>query len=209
MPRAELTLTIPDDIWIGDVSRTNADATFRILAALPGEESGVGLAEVTAEDLPAVLRDVESREAVLTMEILSHRDETALIQFETSTPLLLFPVQGSGIPLEMPFTLQNGKAVWEITAPQDRLSELGEQLSDFGIPFSVERVQQHVESEQLLTESQLELLEAAVEEGYYDTPRNCSLTELAESVGIAKSTCSETLHRAEEKVVKQFVDDLR
>ncbi|GGN92883.1 MULTISPECIES: helix-turn-helix domain-containing protein [Haloarcula] len=209
MPRAELTLTIPDDIWIGDVSRTNADATFRILAALPGEESGVGLAEVTAEDLPAVLRDVESREAVLTMEILSHRDETALIQFETSTPLLLFPVQGSGIPLEMPFTLQDGKAVWEITAPQDRLSELGEQLSDFGIPFSVERVQQHVESEQLLTESQLELLEAAVEEGYYDTPRNCSLTELAESVGIAKSTCSETLHRAEEKVVKQFVDDLR
>ncbi|MBX0323711.1 helix-turn-helix domain-containing protein [Halomicroarcula sp. F13] len=209
MPRAELTLTIPDDIWIGDVSRANADATFRILAALPGEESGVGLAEVTAENLPAVLRDVESREAVLTMEILSHRDETALIQFETSTPLLLFPVQGSGIPLEMPFTLQDGKAVWEITAPQDRLSELGEQLSEFGIPFSVERVQQHVESEQLLTESQLELLEAAVEEGYYDTPRDCSLTQLAESVGIAKSTCSETLHRAEEKVVKQFVDDLR
>jgi len=209
MPHAELTLTIPEEIWIGDVSRTHDDATFRILAALPGEDAGVGLAEVTSVDLPAVLRDVESRESVTSMEILSHRDDRALIQFETSMPLLLFPVQGSGIPLEMPFSLSNGQAVWEISAPQERLSELGEQLEEFGIPFDVDRIQQHLESEQLLTESQLELVEAAIDAGYYDTPRDCSLTELADRVGIAKSTCSETLHRAEEKILKEFVSDRR
>ncbi|MBV0900543.1 helix-turn-helix domain-containing protein [Haloarcula salina] len=207
MPHAELTLTIPEEIWIGDVSRTYDDAAFRILAALPGEDSGVGLAEVTSADLPAVLRDIESRDSVTSMEILSHRDDRALIQFETSMPLLLFPVQGSGIPLEMPFTLSDGQAVWEISAPQERLSELGEQLEEFGIPFNVDRIQQHLESEQLLTESQLELVEAAIDAGYYDTPRDCSLTELADRVGIAKSTCSETLHRAEEKILKEFVTD--
>ncbi|WP_424002898.1 helix-turn-helix domain-containing protein [Haloarcula salina] len=209
MPHAELTLTIPEEIWIGDVSRTYDEATFRILAALPGEDSGVGLAEVTSADLPAVLRDIEGRNSVTSMEILSHRDDRALIQFETSMPLLLFPVQGSGIPLEMPFTLSDGQAVWEISAPQERLSELGEQLEEFGIPFDVDRIQQHLESEQLLTESQLELVEAAIDAGYYDTPRDCSLTELAERVGIAKSTCSETLHRAEEKILKEFVADHR
>ncbi|MFC6863743.1 helix-turn-helix domain-containing protein [Halomicroarcula sp. GCM10025817] len=206
MPRAELSLTIPEGTWIGDVSRSH-DVTFRILAALPGDESGVGLAEVTAPDLPAVLADVERRDVVTSMEILSHRDDTALIQFETSMPLLLFPVQGSGIPLEMPFSLEDGEASWEVTAPQERLSQLGDQLDEFGIPFQVERLHQRVESEQLLTESQLELIEAAVEQGYYDTPRDCSLTDLAEAVGIAKSTCSETLHRAEEKIIKQFVDE--
>lgn len=209
MPHAELTLTIPEEIWIGDVSRTYDEASFRILAALPGEDSGVGLAEVTSADLPAVLRDIESRDSVTSMEILSHRDDRALIQFETSMPLLLFPVQGSGIPLEMPFTLSDGQAVWEISAPQERLSELGEQLEEFGIPFDVDRIQQHLESEQLLTESQLELVEAAIDAGYYDTPRDCSLTELADRVGIAKSTCSETLHRAEEKILKEFVADRR
>ncbi|MFB6224624.1 MAG: helix-turn-helix domain-containing protein [Haloarcula sp.] len=208
MPHAELTLTIPEEIWIGDVSRTYDDVTFRILAALPGEDSGVGLAEITSADLPAVLRDIEERESVTTMEILSHRDNKALIQFETSMPLLLFPVQGSGIPLEMPFTLSDGQAVWEISAPQERLSELGEQLEEFGIPFNVDRIQQHIESEQLLTESQLELVVEAIESGYYDTPRSCSLTELADRAGIAKSTCSETLHRAEEKILKQFIADL-
>jgi hypothetical protein len=206
MPRAELSLTIPEGTWIGDISRSH-DVTFRILAALPGDESGVGLAEVTAPDLPAVLADVERRDVVTSMEILSHRDDTALIQFETSMPLLLFPVQGSGIPLEMPFSLEDGEASWEVTAPQERLSQLGDQLDEFGIPFQVERLHQRVESEQLLTDSQLELIEAAVEQGYYDTPRDCSLTDLAEAVGIAKSTCSETLHRAEEKIIKQFVDE--
>jgi hypothetical protein len=206
MPRAELTLTIPEEIWIGDISRAYPEATFRILAALPGEDSGVGLAEITSTRLETLLDDVDDSESVTALEILSHRGETALVQFETSMPLLLFPVQGSGVPLEMPFTLSDGEATWEITAPRDHLSELGEQLEEFGIPFRVERVEQHVSSEQLLTETQSDLVEAAVEAGYYDTPRECSLTELSERVDIAKSTCSETLHRAEEKIIKAFVD---
>ncbi|NLV09965.1 helix-turn-helix domain-containing protein [Halomicrobium sp. HM KBTZ05] len=208
MPRAELTLTIPEEVWIGSLSRSYPDAEFRILAAVPGEESGVGLTEITADELVAILGEMDETEAVTSLEILQRWEDTALVQFETSDPLLLFPVQGSGIPLEMPFRLSDGEARWEITAPQERLSALGQQLEEFGIPFHVERVSQHVETEQLLTGSQLELIQAAVENGYYDTPRDCSLTELASEVGIAKSTCSETLHRAEEKIVKEFVEEL-
>ncbi|ACV47790.1 MULTISPECIES: helix-turn-helix domain-containing protein [Halomicrobium] len=208
MPRAELTLTIPEEVWIGSLSRSFPDAEFRILAAVPGEESGVGLTEITADELVAILGQMDESEAVTSLEILQRWEDTALVQFETSDPLLLFPVQGSGIPLEMPFRLSDGEARWEITAPQERLSALGQQLEEFGIPFHVERVSQHVETEQLLTGSQLELIQAAVENGYYDTPRDCSLTELASEVGIAKSTCSETLHRAEEKIVKEFVEEL-
>jgi predicted DNA binding protein len=106
----------------------------------------------------------------------------------------------------MPFTIRDGQAEWELTAPQHRLSELGTQLEEFGIRFTVDEIRQQVEPERLLTDRQLGLLLAAVERGYYDTPRECSLTELAESEGLAKSTCSETLHRAEEKVVKEFLE---
>ncbi|WP_276273897.1 helix-turn-helix domain-containing protein [Haloarcula litorea] len=206
MPRAELTLTVPDDVWIGDVSRRYDAATFRILSALPGEDTGVGLAEMTAADLPELLSDVEGYDAVDSLELLGHREDTALVQFETDTPLLLSPVQGSGVPLEMPFTIEDGEARWEITAPRHRLSELGRQLDEFGIPFQVERIEQGVEADRLLTETQRELVDAAVESGYYDTPRECSLTDLSERLDIAKSTCSETLHRAEEQIIKEFVD---
>jgi predicted DNA binding protein len=208
MPRADLTLTLPEDLWIGEISNRYPDAEFRILSAIPGENGGVGLIEITAEHLADVLDALQAAEDVTELEVLQQSDGTALVQFETSMPLLLFPIQGSGIPLEMPFTLTDGEAHWEITARRERLSELGEQLEEFGIPFRVERVTQRVESEQLLTESQLELVTTAVEEGYYDTPRDCSLTDLAEAVGIAKSTCSETLHRAEETIVKRFVENV-
>ena len=39
MPRANLTLTIPEGVWIGDVSRAHPTATFRILAALARDET--------------------------------------------------------------------------------------------------------------------------------------------------------------------------
>jgi hypothetical protein len=206
MPRAHLTLTIPDGVWIGDVTRTHPEATVRILSAVADDDAGVGLAEITDEEVQSVVADVRGRDAVVELETLQRYGNTVLVQFETTTPLLLMPVQDSGVPLTMPFTIRDGQAEWELTAPQHRLSELGTQLEEFGIRFTVDEIRQQVEPERLLTDRQLGLLLAAVERGYYDTPRECSLTELAESEGLAKSTCSETLHRAEEKVVKEFLE---
>jgi hypothetical protein len=206
MPRAELHLTVPDDVWIGELSRRYPEALFSVLSALPDQGSGVGLVEITSEHLPTLLEAVRGYESVTNLDVLSHHGETALLQFETTSPLLLTAVQDSGIPLEMPFDLVDGEATWEITAPQDALSTLGRQLEEFGIPFHVERIEQTVQPDQLLTDTQRALLTTAVELGYYDTPRECSLTELADEMGLAKSTCSETLHRAEERVVKTFLD---
>jgi predicted DNA binding protein len=59
----------------------------------------------------------------------------------------------------------------------------------------------------LLTEQQAQLVAEATDRGYYDTPRTCSLTELAADLDMAKSTCSEMLHRAEGKIIEQFLQD--
>ncbi|MFB6135451.1 MAG: helix-turn-helix domain-containing protein [Halobacteriaceae archaeon] len=208
MPRARLTLTIPDGVWIGDVSRSHPDATFRVLAALADDDVGVGLVEVTAPDLAGALADLRAADEVAEVTPLQHRDDEALVQFETTMPLLLFPMQGSGTPLEMPFTIEDGEAEWEVTAPRERLAALGDQLREFDIPFDVAFVRQELSEEPLLTESQLRLVRAATERGYYDTPRTCSLTDLADDLDMAKSTVSETLHRAEGRIVRQFLEDV-
>ena len=207
MPRADLTLTIPEGVWIGEVSRAYPAARFRILAALADDDTGVGLAEITSQNVSPVLAEIDASDSVVELDILRQQADGALIQFETTMPLLLFPAQDSGVPLEMPFTIEAGAANWEITASQRRLSELGTQFDQFGIPFTVNEIHQHVETTQLLTDRQLELVHTAIEHGYYDTPRQCSLTELASESDMAKSTCSETLHRAEGKVMKQFVEN--
>ncbi len=198
---------MPEAVWIGALSRRHPDAEFRILAAPTGGDDCLGLAEVTHDDLPGVLDAMDDREAVVALEVLRRRDDTALVRFETTRPSSLAPVRRSEVPLETPFTLRDGEAAWEITAPRERLSALGEEPDRLGVPFSVERITRRAGAEQPLTDTQLELVRTAVEAGYYDTPRECSLTELAETVGIAKSTCSETLHRAEGKIVERFVED--
>ena len=209
MPLAKLRLTIPDGVWVGDLTREYPQTVIRILAALSDEEAGVGLAEVTGSDVPRVVTQMTEYEDVEHVEVIQHSESKAIVQFETTMPLLLLPARDSGVPLEMPFEICDGEVCWEVTAPNDRLSELGTQLETFGIAFTVDRIQQRITDEQLLTERQRRLVEAAVDEGYYDTPRGASLTELAEEVGIAKSTASETLHRAEEAIVKDFVENLQ
>lgn len=208
MPQARLRLQIPDEVWVGRLTRDFPEATFRILAALSDEDAGVGLAEIRTDQPANIIRDMESIEDVSTVEVLKRGQDDVLVQFETTMPLLLLPARDSGVPLEMPFDIQDGTATWEVTAPSDRLSELGSQLETFGISFTVDYVQQRLSDEQLLTQRQQRLIHTAIEEGYYDTPRESSLTDLAEEVDIAKSTASETLHRAEEKIIKRYIDDL-
>jgi predicted DNA binding protein len=208
MPQAKLRLTIPEEVWIGRLTRDFPSATFRILAALSDEDAGVGLAELTGDDPVDLLREMEDIKDVTSLEVLKHTGDEILVQFETTMPLLLLPARDSGVPLEMPFDITDGTAVWEVTAPSDRLSELGSQLEAFGISFTVDYVQQRLSDDQLLTERQERLVFTAIENGYYDTPRQSSLTDLAEALDIAKSTASETLHRAEEKIIKRFVDEL-
>jgi hypothetical protein len=206
VPRARLSLRIPDGVWIGDISRSYPESTFRILSALPADEGGVGLVEVESDHVEAVVSAFEASPDVTEAHCLHRAADEALVQFETSNPLLLLPVQGSGAPLELPFEIADGQARWTVTAPHERLSALGDQLAAFDISFDVEFVSEITPAESLLTDTQRRLLETAVDAGYYDSPRRCSLTELAEQVGAAKSTVSETLHRAEETVVKTYLD---
>lgn len=203
MPEAKLRLELPEGVWIGELTRRYPDATFKILAALSDAEDGVGLVEIRSQSLSDVLDEIGTYDSVTDLDVLNQTDEQALVQFETTLPMLLLPARDSGVPLEMPFELSDGIAIWEIQTSSERLSELSDQLDFFDISFTVEYIQYEVDEKQLLTDSQEELIGKAIEMGYYDTPRECSLTELAEEIGRSKSTVSETLHRAEGKIIKQ------
>ena len=59
-----------------------------------------------------------------------------------------------------------------------------------------------------LTDRQLAALQIALENGYYEQPRGCSISELAEGTTVARATFEEHLRKAENKLVTntgQFV----
>jgi len=209
MPYAKLTITIPDSVWISEVSRAYPDVRFRVLAATANTATGVARIEIVGEESDAICETIRSYDSVTGLTVFESGPEMSRVQVETTVPLLLSSLQDSGVPIEMPFEVRDGEMTLEVTVPQETLSDLGDTLDEFGIQYTVERVQQAVASGPLLTERQQRVLDEAIDRGYYDTPRRTTLVDLAEELDIAKSTCSEILHRAEERVVKEYRRDDR
>ncbi|WP_254862950.1 helix-turn-helix domain-containing protein [Halovivax gelatinilyticus] len=208
MAHATLSVTLPEHVWIAELSRDNPQATFRVLAGVPGENTGFALVRITADDPESVVESMATHDQITEITPAQLSDGEVTVHFETTAPLLLFSSQESGMPIELPVDIRNGEAEIDVTGSRERLSELADQLNAFGLQYRVEHVRERLHESQLLSERQKEIILAAVEEGYYDTPRCCTLTELADRLDIAKSTCSETLHRAEETIVKRFVEEL-
>jgi predicted DNA binding protein len=110
----------------------------------------------------------------------------------------------SGTLPQFPHALVDGWMVCEFTTTHDRLSQFGEELAGTGFQYELEWVRQSVDPSDLLTDRQRRYAAEAIERGYYDTPRRCSLTDLADALDISKSTASIVLHHAEEVMVKEF-----
>lgn len=100
-----------------------------------------------------------------------------------------------------------GAAVFEVLGDPDDLRAL---LADLpaGVDETVERVggsDPRRSPGAALTERQREVLEAAVALGYYDVPREATLEAVAAELGIAGSTVSAHLRKAEAAVVREAV----
>lgn len=206
MTYAQLTITVPEEVWISELSRSYPETRFRVLAATATNNKGNARIEIIGPEAGPVCEEMESYEAVTDLTVFDAESNRRRVQLETTMPVLLNAVQVAGIPLDLPIEIKNGTLELEITIPSEKLSTLGETLDQFSIPYTVDCIQQDTDPESLLTDRQQWLLREAVEHGYYDSPRRTTLVELAEAVDIAKSTCSEILHRAEGRVLKRFLD---
>lgn len=59
---------------------------------------------------------------------------------------------------------------------------------------------------QILSEKQMNVLRIAYAEGWYNTPREVSLGELANKIGLGRSTVSEHLIKSEAKIIQYFLE---
>ncbi|CAI48857.1 HTH-10 family transcription regulator [Natronomonas pharaonis DSM 2160] len=205
MTLARIRVDLPGDAWVSTVSRSFPDATFRLLATMPGADHGEAVVSVEADRPEAVLDAMADCDPDHEPSPVSQTDRGLTVQLDTAQPEPLRAASESGLPVEPPCRIQNGTATVDLRGSHDRLSAFGQQLDAAGLDYEVEFVGGFEDgADRLLTDTQRELLMTAIDLGYYDTPRGCTLTELAAHLDIAKSTCSETLQRAEGNLIKQF-----
>lgn len=208
MAQATLTITMPEQVWMWQVSTAYPETTFRLLEAVPNADSSFTLVRLTGADIDAAIDELDGHAQISDLTVAGRTEEETTVYFRTTAPLLVFSSREPGTPIDLPIEIRDGEATVDVTGSRERLAVLADRLERVGLRYRIDRLEEQPAERQLLSERQLEVVVAGVDEGYYDTPRRCSLTELADHLGIAKSTCSETLHRAEEAVIKRFVDEL-
>jgi predicted DNA binding protein len=203
MSRTRLRLDLPADSWLGAAARSGGAATLRVTGTVAGDEGDVTALSVAGPDRAdavATLRDHDRTEAV---EVVDRAGAETVVRVTGPPPSYVAAARDAGAPVESTATVADGRATLAVVGGPERLSAFGRRLAAAGA--TVESTGDD-EPDPVLTEAQRELVRAALDAGYYDTPRECTLTELAADRGIAKSTCSETLHRAEGQVLRRFAE---
>lgn len=94
-----------------------------------------------------------------------------------------------------------------VVADHDELGAFYESLRQSGVTYSIGQVGDYegeLQSIEGLTGRQREVLNCAYEMGYYDVPREVTLSDIADRLEIDRSTVCEHIQRAENRVLSNF-----
>ncbi len=93
----------------------------------------------------------------------------------------------------------------EILCEDNIVNQVIQAFKEYNV--QVLKIEKHTKEERLfddLTSKQLEILLLAYKNGYYEVPRDITLKEISEMVGVDKSVVSEHLRKAERKVLDEI-----
>ncbi|WP_227379695.1 helix-turn-helix domain-containing protein [Haladaptatus halobius] len=196
----------PDDV-IAEYSLQHPDEEFWTLTGHPTENGLTFLVATETADITAFVQFFADSPEVTSYEVLDIEHQGGLIEYTVPEPALHRAIVSSGNLPTYPLVVRNGWVISEMITSHDRLSELKQAFEQNNLPYEITSLTQSLEPTALLTDKQREFVVAAITQGYYEQPRRCSLTDLAESMDVSKSTASRILHRAEGKIITQFIGD--
>lgn len=207
MPRARLKWKPPAEHLIR-YSIEHPDVEFSILSSRLTEEGMRAVVEAVTMDPETLFHHLEEIPEVSSLEVLDMDREALLFQCTTPESEIHQEIRRQDGPLSSSPTIIRGGWVYnELTASHEKLSEFTRALAAAGLRFEILSVTQSADMTNLLTDRQWEFVIEAIEQGYYDSPRGCTLVELAGKLDVNQSTASGILHRAEERIIKGFVGE--
>jgi len=203
--RARFRMPLSEEIWATAVTTSFPDATLRLLTGVPMDDRALELGEVRADDPRAVVDAIETHPDITAYESLFVGDDRAIGQYEAAEQSLYEFLWGSSLPPEFPIVVADGVIEFDVTATREQFEAFGDALDANGREYDLLSVVHTDASGGLLTDRQRECLTVALREGYFEVPRRCPLAEVANVLGVDKSTASETIRRAVARVLAQFL----
>ncbi|MFC5367249.1 helix-turn-helix domain-containing protein [Salinirubrum litoreum] len=200
MVYARLQVRFPESLWIGRLSRMYPSATVTALSALGVDDDVVTLVSVTGAPPAEIVELARSDPAVTEFDTVARTADRLVFSYRTRSTIYR-AAERSGVPPVYPIEVQDGWADIECNTSRSALSAFVTELESEGGVVEVTALSDGSNGNALLTRRQREMLTAAYDRGYYDSPRRCSTADLAELFDVAPSTVSDVLRRAERRAL--------
>jgi len=207
MPRVRLKIgPLPD---MEAVASAFPDTFIRFLANYPTGDGVSSVLEIRTNHPEQFIQSALEQWDMETVEILHSDDDTVVLMTEGRPPEGYFVSEDIGYHPTTPVVAYDGYLFVEFVMPDSKMAALWKSLSERNVDYQVLSITDGYDVTDTLTARQREILTTAISRGYYDNPRACSLTDLAEEFAVNKSVVSGVLHRAEGEIIKDAVGDPR
>ena len=205
---ARIKIKFPDKIWISELFKSFPDVRMEIQYFLPYDlENSIGnsIIEITHYDLKSIIDLIRAHESVLEFSILEQENNRVKFNVKTYDPYLLYALIKCGVLVDFPVNVRQGNAYWRLIANRDRIDQLLTIFDDRKIDYELLRIGNspyNLEDEaHKLTLEESNVLNEAINRGFFEIPRKISLEDLANQLGKSKSALSVMLR----KIIKKKV----
>lgn len=146
-------------------------------------------------------------------QVLEHQKNGAYIIFLRSGPSLSSALGMIGIEggyLFPPLGVSDGKLKFSYLGNEQQIKAFLEGIDSVGVHYKIRLLSDlnfsPISPLNQLTEKQREVLITAYNAGYYDIPRRATSLEVAEKLDLADATVVEHLRKAEQRLIKQIME---
>lgn len=202
---ARIRIELPEETWISTVSRSFPRATFRLLAGFPTEVGAMELGEVRSERPDAVAEAVRTHPSVRSYQRLHATEGRSLARYETTEAGLYGFLERTSLVADYPVVVGDGWFTVDFTDTRARFDEFRTGLESSERRYELLSVVESVVDGGLLTDRQREALARALQEGYFEVPRDCTLADVADALGVDTSSASGLVRRAQARLVKRHL----
>lgn len=206
MPRVRLKVgPMPDMVAIAEEF---PNTVIRFLSNYPSVEGVTSVLEIQTDNPDRFVE--ETAEWFSGASTVLHKDDQmAVVMLEGQPPNGYFVSEDIEYHPTAPVVARDGYLFIEFVMPESKLAMLWESLDERHVDYQILSITDGYDVLDSLTGRQREILAVAIEYGYYDSPRGCSLTDIAEEFDVNKSVISGVLHRAEGEIIKDAIGDSR
>lgn len=225
MLTAKLSVQYEGD-WTSSLARYDVCGEFLASTFRDRRYFGLLALEVAADDYVDVVETIREHESTMSLDVIEKYSVGGVDRYSATllirsqhfeyTPLQVLLHEGF-IPLGGFGELRDGAERFDLLlTDRDDLATAVELLERFG-PVRIEYVSREFQRKiipsvtewselfETITPRRRRVLNRALEAGYFDIPRGTTLQEIADDLGIAKTTASQHLRKAERSIMEFFI----